>query len=320
MLLSVKNLTTCFNSKSGKVCAVDGVSFHIAEKETLGLVGESGCGKSTLAKTLLRLIDPSAGQILLDDEDITELPQAQLKRVRPKIQMIFQDPYASLNPRKTIGQIIEEPLEVHRVGTRPERRDRARWLMERVGLRPEVVMRLPHELSGGQRQRVGIARALALEPRLVICDEPVSALDISIRAQVLNLLIGLQDELGFAYLFISHDLAVVRHVSDRVAVMYLGKLVELADNGEIWKAPAHPYTRALIAAIPDMRATRREPGRGVLAGDLPSPIDPPAGCRFHTRCGIAEPRCARAEPVYQQKDYEHWVACHLAGRVAEEST
>ena len=320
MLLSVRNLTTCFNTKRGNVCPVDAVSFDIEEKETLGLVGESGCGKSTLAKTLMRLIDPSAGQILLDDEDITHLPEAELKQVRPKVQMIFQDPYGSLNPRKTIGQIIEEPLEVHRVGTRLERSDRAHSLMERVGLRSEAAMRFPHELSGGQRQRVGIARALALEPRLVICDEPVSALDISIRAQVLNLLLSLQDELGFAYLFISHDLSVVRHVSDRVAVMYLGKLVELGENGEIWKNPAHPYTRALIAAIPDMRATRREPGRGVLAGDLPSPSAPPPGCRFHTRCGIAEPRCARSEPVYQQNGDGHWVACHLANGLVQETT
>ncbi len=313
MLLSVRNLTTCFTAGRDRLCAVDDVSFDIAERQTLGLVGESGCGKSTLAKTLLRLIEPSRGRILLEDQDLVGLSESELRSVRPKIQMIFQDPYASLNPRKTIGQIIAEPLQVHRVGSQRDIRDRVNWLMERVGLRPEAFQQFPHEFSGGQRQRVGIARALALQPKLVICDEPVSALDISIRAQVLNLLVSLQNEFGFSYLFISHDLSVVRHVSDRVAVMYLGRLVELGDNSEIWDNPAHPYTRALIAAVPDIEnLTQRESRRGVLTGDLPSPLNPPTGCRFHTRCPIAQARCAKAEPTYRENGRGHWVACDLA--------
>jgi peptide/nickel transport system ATP-binding protein len=321
MLLSVRNLTTCFKTAGGRLTAVDDVSFDLEAKQTLGLVGESGCGKSSLAKTLIRLIKPTAGQINLDGQDIAGLSESELKSVRPKVQMIFQDPYSSLNPRKTVGQIIEEPLQVQRIGTRPERQDRVGWLMDRVGLRTEALRSFPHELSGGQRQRVGIARALALQPRLVICDEPVSALDISIRAQVLNLLSSLQDEFGFSYLFISHDLSVVRHLSDRVAVMYLGKLVELGDNEEIWKHPAHPYTRALMAAVPNLqRAAKREAGRGVLPGDLPNPLSPPTGCRFHTRCQIAEPRCSQSEPVYQENGRGHWVACHLASGLVQETT
>jgi oligopeptide/dipeptide ABC transporter ATP-binding protein len=321
MLLSVRNLTTRFKTPEGSLTAVDDVSFDIEAKQTLGLVGESGCGKSSLAKTLIRLVKPTAGQIKLDGQDIAKLSEAELKSVRPKVQMIFQDPYSSLNPRKTVGQIIEEPLQVNRIGTGAERQERVSWLMDRVGLRTEAFRSYPHELSGGQRQRVGIARALALRPRLVICDEPVSALDISIRAQVLNLLSSLQDEFGFSYLFISHDLSVVRHIADRVAVMYLGKLAELGDNEKIWEHPAHPYTKALMAAVPNMRrATKREAGKGVLPGDLPSPINPPAGCRFHTRCQIAETRCSQSEPVYRENSHGHWVACHLANRPVEETT
>ena len=311
--MSVRNLTTCFDTGQGRLCAVEDVSFDIAESQTLGLVGESGCGKSTLAKTLLRLIEPSQGQILLEDQSLIGLSESELNAVRPKIQMIFQDPYASLNPRKTAGQIIAEPLRVHRVGSHAEIRDRVRWLLERVGLRAEASERFPHEFSGGQRQRVGIARALALKPKLVICDEPVSALDISIRAQILNLLVSLQEEFGFSYLFISHDLSVVRHVSDRVAVMYLGQLVELGDNQEIWDHPAHPYTKALLAAVPDLRNVGRPGlGQGVLTGGLPSPLNPPTGCRLHTRCPVAVSRCAEAEPPYLENGRGHWAACHLA--------
>ena len=321
MLLSVRNLTTSFKTAHGDLTAVDDVSFDIEAGQTLGLVGESGCGKSSLAKTLIRLVKPTAGRITLDDQDIAGLSESELKGVRPKIQMIFQDPYSSLNPRKTVGQIIEEPLHVHRIGTGLEKQERVRWLMDRVGLRSEAFHSFPHELSGGQRQRVGIARALTLQPKLVVCDEPVSALDISIRAQVLNLLTSLQDEFGFSYLFISHDLSVVRHVSDHVAVMYLGKLVELGDNSEIWEHPAHPYTRALMAAVPNMqRTTKREVGTGVLPGDLPSPLSPPAGCRFHTRCPIAESRCTTSEPVYRENNRGHWVACHVASTLKKETS
>jgi peptide/nickel transport system ATP-binding protein len=319
VLLSVRNLTTCFNTSRGRLCPVEDVSFDLAERQTLGLVGESGCGKSTLAKTLLRLIEPSRGQILLEGEDLIGLSEPELKALRPQIQMIFQDPYASLNPRKTAGQIIAEPLQVHRVGSPAEIRDRVYWLLERVGLRAAAFERFPHEFSGGQRQRVGIARALALKPKLLICDEPVSALDISIRAQVLNLLVSLQEEFGFSYLFISHDLSVVRHLSDRVAVMYLGQLVESGDNEEIWDNPAHPYTKALLAAVPDVKNVNQQgAGGAVLSGDLPSPLSPPAGCRFHTRCPVAEPRCATAAPAYREVRRGHWVACHLAG--SEEET
>ena len=318
-LLSVRGLKTCLRTKRGNIWAVDGVSFDIGEKQTLGLVGESGCGKSTLARTLAHLIEPSDGQIILDGQDITALSNAKMKHVRPKIQMIFQDPYASLNPRKTIGQIIEVPLQVQRIGSRAERLDRVHWLMERVGLRPEFASRFPHEFSGGQRQRVGIARALSLQPKFIICDEPVSALDVSIRAQVLNLLMRLQDEFGFSYLFISHDLSVVRHVSDRVAVMYLGRIVEIGGNDEVWESPAHPYTQALIEAIPKIdRIGKRAMGKGVLPGDLPSPFSPPTGCRFHTRCVAARDLCASSEPVERKSADGHRVSCHFSNLVGEE--
>jgi oligopeptide/dipeptide ABC transporter ATP-binding protein len=309
-LLSISGIEMHFPTRDGVVRAVDGVSLDIAHGETLGLVGESGCGKSTLGKTAMRLTKPTAGSIRLEGVEISELSRGALRPLRPKLQMIFQDPYASLNPRLTVGRTLEEPLVVHGRGSRGERRDRVRWLIDKVGLRPEALQRHPHEFSGGQRQRIGIARALALEPNLVICDEPVSALDVSVRAQVINLLMDLKRELGLAYLFISHDLSVVEHVSDRIAVMYLGKIVELADRRTLWTRPLHPYTQALIAAVPVADPSAPARSRGVkLEGDLPSPLDPPSGCRFRTRCPIAVPACAEREPGLRELAPGHRVAC-----------
>lgn len=312
-VLSVRDLRTTFQTRRGAVHAVDRVSFDLFSGETLGLVGESGCGKSTLGRSILRLVDPSAGSIVLDGVDITALDDRQLRPLRSKMQIIFQDPYASLNPRKRVGRIIEEPLIVNARGkTSGERTKRVAWLMERVGLRPEAASRYPHEFSGGQRQRIGIARALALNPRLIVCDEPVSALDVSIRAQVINLLVDIQQEMGLAYLFISHDLSVVEHLSDRVAVMYLGQIVELGLRKEVWSAPRHPYTQALIAAapIPNVRRTRARQ-KVVVQGDIPSPLNPPPGCRFSSRCPIAEQRCRSEAPVLRSVG-GHLVACHLS--------
>ena len=309
-ILSVAELEMHFPTRAGVVRAVDGVSLDIAPGETLGLVGESGCGKSTLGKTAMRLTRPTAGSIRLEGVEISELSRGALRPMRPKLQMIFQDPYASLNPRLTVGRTLEEPLIVHGRGSAAERRDRVRWLIDKVGLRPEALQRHPHEFSGGQRQRIGIARALALDPKLVICDEPVSALDVSVRAQVINLLMDLKRDLGLAYLFISHDLSVVEHVSDRIAVMYLGKIVELADRRSLWTQPLHPYTRALIAAVPV--ADPAAPARSRIAkleGDLPSPLDPPSGCRFRTRCPIAVAACAEREPLLKELAPGHRVAC-----------
>ncbi|MFM1989909.1 MAG: hypothetical protein RJA99_2866 [Pseudomonadota bacterium] len=309
-LLRVEHLSKRFAVRGGTVHAVDDVSFGIAAGTTLGLVGESGCGKSTLGKTVLRLHAPDAGRILLEGRDLAALDRAALRPLRRDVQMIFQDPYASLNPRATVGRILAEPLQVHGLGGAVERRERVAWLMARVGLRPEHLDRLPHEFSGGQRQRIGIARALALNPKLVICDEPVSALDVSVRAQVVNLLTGLQAELGLSYLFVSHDLSVVRHVADRVAVMYLGRIVEIGDRRRIFASPAHPYTRALVASAPVPDPARRDRPRALLQGDVPSPLDPPSGCRFRTRCPHATDACAAAAPILRPLDGDHAVACH----------
>ena len=317
-LLDVRDLKKHFPVRKGvightvaQVQAVDGVSFTIGEGETLGLVGESGCGKSTVGKTVLRLIEPTAGRIILRGRDITGLSKSEMRPIRRQIQMVFQDPYSSLNPRVHAGDIVGEPLRVHRLATGAERREQVAALFERVGLRADQMKNFPHEFSGGQRQRVGIARALALNPKLIICDEPVSALDVSIQAQVINLMMDLQEEFGLSYLFISHDLAVVEHISHRVAVMYLGKIVELAERKTLFRAPQHPYTEALLSAVPvpDPKAAREHRRR--LKGEVPSPVDPPSGCRFHPRCPYAEERCKIEEPLLRATDDGTLVACHL---------
>ena len=312
-ILALSEVKMHFPVRGGRVRAVDGVSLDIAPGETVGLVGESGCGKSTLGKVAMRLLDPTSGSIRLDGKEIADLSRAALRPLRPAMQMIFQDPYASLNPRLSVGRILEEPLLVHKRGTASQRRERIEWLIAKVGLRGDALRRYPHEFSGGQRQRSGIARALALEPRLVICDEPVSALDVSVRAQVINLLIDLQRELGLAYLFVSHDLSVVEHVSNRIAVMYLGRIVELADRRTLWTNPQHPYTRALMAAVPNPDpATAGRERQLKLIGDLPSPMNPPSGCRFRTRCPWAIDSCAESEPELRSMQPGHQVACHRA--------
>jgi peptide/nickel transport system ATP-binding protein/oligopeptide transport system ATP-binding protein len=300
-----------FSKVSGHVYAVDGVSFSIAKGETLGLVGESGCGKSTVGRTLLRLLEPTAGTVKVAGEDITHLGGEQLLPYRRRMQMIYQDPYASLNPRMTAGEIVVEPMVVHDVGTPAERREKVASLFERVGLRPEAVGRYPHEFSGGQRQRIGIARALALNPDLIVGDEPVSALDVSIQAQIINLLMDLQDEFGLSYLFVAHDLAVVEHISHRVAVMYLGRIVEMTDRKSLFEMPLHPYTEALLSAVPIPKASARARKRVILTGDVPSPINPPSGCHFHARCPYAMPRCKTEAPSLREIVPGHVAACHL---------
>lgn len=312
-LLTVDDLVVRFGTSRGVVQAVDGVSLTIRPGETLGLVGESGCGKSTLGRAIARLIEPERGSVRLGGVDLSRLSRNELRAHRSDIQMVFQDPLASLDPRWTVGALIAEPLNIHRIGSRAERRDRVADLLTKVGLPADAAGRHPHQFSGGQRQRIGIARALALDPKLLVLDEPVSALDVSVQAQILNLLVDLQKQLGVAYLFISHDLSVVEYISDRVAVMYLGRIVEIASRERLWSAPAHPYTQALFASIP--RIDCNSPGRrgAPLKGDLPSPYAPPSGCRFHTRCPVALERC-RTEtprPVRSCGDAGHSVACHL---------
>lgn len=294
--------------------ALDDVSFQMAEGETLGLVGESGCGKSTLGRAILRIEEPTAGEVWFEGENLLELPPERMRRIRRRMQIVFQDPFSSLNPRKTVAQIVGEPLLVHGVRSRKEREDRVAELLELVGLRREHLRRYPHQFSGGQRQRIGVARALALHPKLVVCDEAVSALDVSIQAQVINLLKDLQQMMGLTYLFISHDLGVVEYISDRVAVMYLGKIVEIADKSSLYETPRHPYTQALLSAspLPDPSSVRNRK-RILLKGDVPSPIDPPSGCRFHTRCLHAMKRCHMEEPPLQAISEGHLAACWLAG-------
>ncbi len=299
-----------FSRVSGQVHAVDGISLSIAAGETLGLVGESGCGKSTAGKTILKLIDPTSGEIRLRGERIDGLSRAAMRPHRRELQVVFQDPYSSLNPRLRGGDIVAEPIRNFERASAREIRDRVAFLFEKVGLRHDQMVRYPHEFSGGQRQRLGIARALALRPQLIVCDEPVSALDVSVQAQVINLLIDLQGDFGLSYLFVAHDLAVVEHISHRVAVMYLGRLVELADKRALFARPQHPYTEALLSAVPvpDPLAKRK---RIILPGDVPSPITPPPGCRFHTRCPYAEQRCRIEDPAMREVRPGHWVACHL---------
>jgi oligopeptide transport system ATP-binding protein len=320
VLLEVRNLVKHFEVGGGMfarpavVRAVDDVSFSVGRGETLGLVGESGCGKTTTGRCILQLERATSGQILFEGIDLATLSAAALRRVRRRVQVIFQDPYSSLNPRMTIGQIIAEPLKVHGVVAEPAaREERVHELLEQVGLLRQHARRYPHQLSGGQRQRVGIARALAMEPALIVCDEPVSALDVSIQAQIINLLEDLQQRFGLTYLFIAHDLSVVRHISDRVAVMYLGRIVELAGRGELYEQPLHPYTRALLSAVPIpdpvLEASRE---RTVLRGEVPSPLTPPPGCVFHPRCPIAQSRCSAEIPPLREIRPGHWAACHFA--------
>lgn len=316
-LLQVKNLKKYFPIHSGflnkvknNVKAVDDISFNIFEGETLGLVGESGCGKSTTGRMIVNLLEPTAGEIIFRNENISKISKRRQKELRSEIQIIFQDPYASLNPRMTIGQIIAEPMKVNNVAKGSELERRVKELLDYVGLASYYRNRYPHEFSGGQRQRVGIARALAVNPKLIVCDEPVSALDVSIQAQVLNLLDDLQKEFNLTYLFIAHGLNVVKHVSNRVGVMYLGKLVEIGDDNSLYNNPKHPYTQALLSAIPIPDPTRRSE-RIILEGDVPSPIDPPKGCRFHTRCGKCMEICKEIEPRMKELENGHEVACHL---------
>jgi oligopeptide transport system ATP-binding protein len=299
-----------FKHEVASVRALDGVSLQVRRGETLGIVGESGCGKSTLARVMMRLLEPTSGSVVFDGQDITRLSQQGLRPVRRQLQMIFQDPYASLNPRKRVGFIVSEPLEVHGIGTESERKRRVQDLLEVVGLNPEHYNRFPHEFSGGQRQRIGVARALALNPKLIVADEPVSALDVSVQAQILNLLKDLQTEFGLTYVFIAHDLSVVRHISDRVAVMYLGKLVELSQSRDLYAGPRHPYTGALLSAVPIANPRRGRSRRSfVLTGDVPNPINPPSGCRFHPRCPRARDSCAADEPALETRAPGHEAAC-----------
>jgi oligopeptide transport system ATP-binding protein len=320
-LIQVRNLKKYFPIHRGMVIqrhvgdvkAVDGVSFDVLRGETLGLVGETGCGKTTVGRTILRLYEPTGGQVIFDGVDLVTLNEGELRRMRQRMQMIFQDPYASLNPRMTVGSIVSAPLDVHKTTHSKNKSKRVDDLLDMVGLNPEFVNRYPHEFSGGQRQRVGIARALAVSPDLIICDEPISSLDVSIQAQVVNLLEELQRELGLTYIFIAHDLSMVRHISNRIAVMYLGKIMELADRNDIYLDPIHPYTQALMSAVPlpdpDIQRKRK---RILLEGDIPSPTNPPVGCNFNTRCPAAKERCFKEDPAFREIKPGHWAACHFA--------
>lgn len=319
-LLKVEHLSKEFPAESGMfakrfskrvVSAVNDISFEIYPGETFGLVGESGCGKSTTGRTIMRLTKPTAGKVFFQGKDVAEMSKHEIKDMRREMQFIFQDPYASLNPRMTIGEIVSEPMTIHGVGTKEERIERVRELLDVVGLNPEHINRYPHEFSGGQRQRIGIARALAIEPEFIVCDEPISALDVSIQAQVVNLLIKLQKELGLTYLFIAHDLSMVKHISDRVGVMYLGNMVEFADSDELYSKPLHPYTKALMSAIPipDPNA-EKEKKRIPIEGEIPSPINPKPGCRFAARCKYATEACKQTTPQLEEITLGHFVACH----------
>lgn len=319
VLLRVNNLVKHFpimrgfiQKQVGAVRAVDDVSFVVKRGETLGLVGESGCGKSTTGRSILQLYRPTSGEVLFDGVDLAKTKGEELRKMRRKMQMIFQDPYASLNPRMTVGEIVGEPLLVHNISNEKETNERVRQLLELVNLNPSFATRYPHEFSGGQRQRIGVARALALQPSFIVCDEPISALDVSIQAQVVNLLEELQEKFNLTYLFIAHDLSMVRHISDRVAVMYLGVIVELTTRDELYGNPLHPYAQALLSAVPIpdpvVEATRK---RTILVGDVPSPANPPSGCRFRTRCPIAQSMCAESRPEFREVKPGHFVACHL---------
>ncbi len=316
-ILTVKGLKKYFPQYSGffkqdvsYLKAVDGIDFSVKENETLGLVGESGCGKSTTGRTILRIYPPTDGEVVFCGQDVSQLEGKEFQRLRKDMQMIFQDPYASLNPRMTVKNIIAEGMKIHNIGDRKSRIDRVEELMTTVGLRPEYMYRYPHEFSGGQRQRIGVARALALDPKMIICDEPVSALDVSIQAQVINLLMDLQEEFGLSYIFIAHDLSVVEQISDRVAVMYLGKIVELTDSERLYNNPLHPYTQALLASVP--KTDPKQPlGDVALKGDIPSPVNPPSGCRFRTRCPRAFDLCSEKEPEFKEYEDGHFAACHL---------
>jgi peptide/nickel transport system ATP-binding protein/oligopeptide transport system ATP-binding protein len=315
-LIEVKNLKKWFYvgkvvaGKREALRAVDGVSFFINNKEVMGLVGESGCGKTTCGKMLLRIIDPTSGSIFFDNEDITQLDKKRMQRFRRRMMIIYQDPFGSLDPRMRIGQTIAEPLEVHNIGTPHEREERVTELMEKVGLSPDQINRYPHEFSGGQRQRIGIARALATNPEFIVADESVSALDVSIQAQIINLLKELQKEFGLTLLFVAHDLSVVKHICDRVAVMYLGKIMEMADKKSLFSNPKHPYTQALLSAIP-IPDPRKRKEQEILMGDVPSPVNPPSGCRFHTRCPKVMDICKKEEPPLKEIKPGYYVACHL---------
>jgi peptide/nickel transport system ATP-binding protein len=322
-ILRIENLTKTypiygglFLSQVATVFAATDVSFSLKKGETLGLVGESGCGKSTIGRTLLKLYEPTSGKIFFDGQDITDFSERQMRSVRKEIQVIFQDPFESLNSRHTVGKILREPFEIHKIGTQEERTQWVSELLKKVGLPENAKDRYPHEFSGGQRQRIGIARAIALKPKLVVCDEPVSALDVSIQSQIINLLLELQKEMGISFLFIAHDLSVVKHVSDQVAVMYLGRIVEKTSSERIYKKPLHPYTKSLLSAIPHPDPTLHNK-REILAGEVPSPRNPPSGCLFHTRCKYAKDRCKSELPSFREIEPGHSVACHFAEELSK---